>query len=67
MGVSWNCQSGEPGRRHPDCTGCACDCHATRPPRNFRELVEAGRAERRHAGQEDDPGPLHVEQEELPL
>lgn len=70
MGLSWNCQAGEPGRRHPDCTGCGCECHATRPPSNFREIFEAGRAARQPAtdtAPDNDPPPAREEQEELPL
>ena len=43
--LSHNCraQHGMP-HRPTRCTGCGCSCHAVRPPRNFRALVDAARA-----------------------
>lgn len=32
--------TGRPNSEHVPCTGCDCTCHAVRPPKGFRDLVE---------------------------
>jgi hypothetical protein len=58
-GMSANCraQHGFPHRTAAaGCTGCSCDCHAVRPPADFRATVDAARtdaAARRATDDED--------------